>query len=1379
MEWLAKTIKLLHYSNLEEMCGKAHAGLSFLTFVLALLLVCFGAKGQEISFKHIGTQEGLSQSSVSSIVQDTIGRIWMGTRNGLNLFDGSFIKSFHPIRGDSTSLYGHFITDIVKDGEYLWVISKSGISRLRTSSQRFDRFEAEGQNCLIRYKGEILLGTNEGLFVLDGQSKSFKRTTKYLSSESIIQDFYIDDPGNLWMCTNEGLFIYYPALDKTKRVLGVNTTSIFIDSNKRIWAGTYNNGVYLLAKDLSITKHFKVSDDTAEGIISNTIRDIEEDASGNIWVGTFLGLSIIYPDNKYTIQNLTHNEDDVNSLSHNSILCITKDKQGGMWLGTYFGGVNYYHADFNIFKSYPKVSEGSRQESLGFNVIGEITEADNGELLIATEGGGVDKYIRTTETFHHYRLTAANNMLNRMNINVKALQFVDEDTILVGTHLAGLKKLNIKTGAFKTYLPASDDSSSIPSNIIEEIIPYKKDIFLLGTKEGVVTFNTKTEKFSYFIYDKAGELFNKRVNCLLIDRFGVLWIGTMDEGLFSYDPETEELKTYLSSNDLSTVSSNNISFIYEDHYFRLWFGTHGGGLNLYDRENDSFRSFNVENSDISSNFIQGIEKSRQGNLWVSTSKGLSLFDFNNKRFYNYSNENGFPLKEPNHRSIYLTSTGELFVGGIDGLVSFKEKELFTRENNFNLVFSSIEVNGQLIKPNDSTGILKRDFAFTDSIELSPNQQFFTIQFSACNYVSTKQYNYRYKLEQGQTDWINIQNQNSLTFSKLLPGRYNLRVQAISNDVEAVIDEAGLIITVLGPWYSRWYAIIGYTVLIILVLGSLLRMYRARIQTVNALKSEQREKEQIQQLNQAKLQFFTNISHEFKTPLTIIMGLLETVSDKVTDKSINLQKVRKSLDNVYRLDYLVNELLDFRRLEIGRKSLKLKEHSFNNLIRNVFDLFSETAKHKMIKFELHLPSDDMTFLFDYRQLEKVFFNLLSNAFKFVKEQEGSITVEMYRQDERVITLVRDNGSGIGKEDIEKIFDPYYRVEQGDTGTFGKGSGIGLAISKEIVSLHGGSIMAKSVENEYTEFRVEIPIEESKHENPPEKEEKENSDSIIGDLKVIPNLLHEEQEISDIGEQGVSQKGNARVLIVEDNKEVQNLIIDIIKHDYDIVLSSNGKEGLEMAVKESPDVIITDVMMPEMSGTEMCAVLKRNIETCHIPVILLTARSSVEAQLEGFACGADIYVPKPFHADILKVRIKNVLRNRELVQNRFRSDPNMEIKEVVSNTVDEQFLEKAKTVVEENIENSDFSVQDFAEAMWMGKSKFYAKIKNITGQTPNEFILSNRLKKAALYLMKDGDITVSEVAYRVGYKDPRYFSKSFRQYFGVSPSIYGKAGKEEIK
>src|SRR5690554_5034358 len=1111
-----------------------NTGYRFYFLIFFLQLIISEVYAEEILFKHIGTKEGLSQSSVSAIVPDNLGRLWVGTRDGINLYDGIKFRTFRPLRGDSGSLLEHFITDIVYDNELFWIITKSGVSKFSIQNQQFENFQIADAYCVLNYNGEVLLGTNAGLYVLDEKINNFVKSLNYLNRECIIQSMYVDVKGNLFFCTNEGLYVYDEEQKHTNKVLAINSTKIFIDSKDRTWVGTYNNGVYLLDESYNVLEHFNSSNNFDYSLVSNIIRDIEEDSEGNIWIGTFLGLNIIYPDDNFKIVEHTHDESEPGTLSNNSILCITRDHQGGMWLGTYHGGINYYHPNFNNFKRFSiRTDNMSANESLGYNVIGEIIEDDFNNIWIATEGGGVDKYNPISKTIDHYRLKEGNDEQDQFDMNVKSLLFLDNENLLIGTHLSGLKKLNVKSGKFRSFLPDPSDSTSIQSNIVEEIIFYKNNFYLLGTKEGVILYDRDNQSFSNFIADENGIPFRKRVNCLLIDRFGILWIGTMNDGLYSFNPENKKLKQYSSSStELTTISSNNISYIYEDHFYRIWFGTHGGGLNLYVRETDSFEYFNVGNSNISSNFIQGIEKSRLGNLWISTSKGLSLFDYKNKYFYNISNENDLPLEEPNHRAIYMTSKGVLYVGGINGLVSFREEDVLNNDYNFKLFFSAIEVNGKLISPNDSTSILSKDIAYTDSIKLNPNQQLFTIHFSTTDYISGRNFKYRYKFEGDMNEWMKIHNQNTITFSKLPSGNHTLRVQAVSNDTGDIIDEANLHLKVMAPIYQRWYAIMFYITLAGSIIWFLNRSYRERIRVLEKLEAEKREKEQIEKLNQTKLNFFTNVSHEFKTPLTIIAGLLESILGSTRDKKFIIKKVGKSLDNVYRLNYLVNELLDFRRLDNGSINIELTEYSFNKLIQSVFDLFSETASDMEIQYQLYFSSDNIHFSFDYYQIEKVFYNLISNAFKAVEEGTGKIEVEVFLYQNRVITKVRDNGIGINDKYSDKIFNRYYHEVNTYGNRYNNNSGIGLSMSKEIVELHGGTIKVDSEENIYTIFTVELPLKKNEI-GLPEVNLVENKKNISVQSFDAIKFLPEIQSKSKTEVINQSNSKGHKLLLIEDN------------------------------------------------------------------------------------------------------------------------------------------------------------------------------------------------------------------------------------------------------
>ncbi|SHF56541.1 Two component regulator propeller [Mariniphaga anaerophila] len=1331
---------------------------------IVFLFLSAAIYAQNISFQHLGINEGLSQNSVSSIVQDSLGRLWIGTRDGLNIFDGTTVESLRPIRGDSTSLLGHFVTDIVKDGASLWVVTKNGLSHLNIKTLKFTQYPITDCETVLPYRGEILVGTKSGLYKLNTCTKQLSPYSQILNGKFNLQHLYTDQSGLLWIGTVQGAYLYSPHQNKATRVLGKNTKYLFSDSQKRTWAGTYNDGIYLLDNKQQIIKHFTHKKEEPSSIINNIIRDINEDTNGNIWVGTLEGLSIIDGGN-YSVTNYSHKNNDPSSLSHNSILCILRDNQGSMWLGTYFGGINYYNPSFAIYNKYTSKLNINSESNIGFNIIGEMLEDDDNNLWIASEGNGVDCYSREHKTFTHYPLSI--KPLAQIPTNVKALTFLDKTHLMIGTHLGGLIVLNTKTGSFKTYLPDNENEYSISGNIIEDIIPFG-DVFLLGTNKGVETFDPKTEKFSHLIIDAAtSQPFTKRITCLYEDSYGVLWIGTLEQGLYAYHKEKKKLKAYKSSStDLSTISSNNISCVYEDHYFRLWFGTHGGGLNLYNKEQDSFSALNVSNSNIPSDFIQGIKKSKQGNIWVATTKGLSILEVDNRHFINYSTQNGFPLGELNHRALYLTNDGEVFAGGINGLVSFKEEALLKQSNHFNTIFSSLKVNGERISPNDSSDILKEDLPYTKSIRLKSSQNSFTIQYSACNYISTSKSNYRYKLENLHDNWINAGNNTTLSFSKLPPGEYNLRVQSIDNDETTIIDDDNLKIIVEPPIYLTWYAFLLYISVSAGLAWGLNKLYRARLKITSQLKSELQEKEQIKKMNKAKLNFFTNISHEFRTPLTLINGTLEAIQENKNTSPQNLELVNKTLINTKRLNNLIDELLDFRKLEYGKSVLKVSQVEINGFLEEIFKVFKDNAQFRNISYQLNPLSSNSSIWIDSRQMEKVFFNIISNAFKFVTDKSGKIKIEAVEHKKHVDILVSDNGTGISSEEIDNIFDPYFQGKYSNPQKNRIGSGIGLAFSKSIIDEHKGRISVTSLLGEGTTVKISI-LKGNSHFS--ENVLVENPENIVFSKtgNQISSIPKHKAKLTQAPENAHT------ILIVEDNKDVQDLLYYMFCPDYKIITADNGKEGLDIAIEKQPDLIISDVMMPVMSGTEMCSILKRNIDTSHIPIVLLTAKAAPKYHIKGLETGADDYISKPYNGKILKTRIKSIIHNRMLIQQKYKFGSHLKISEVTSSVIDQKLLTKVESIITNHIDDPEFNVQDFAEEMNLSRSKLYQKIKGLTGQTPNDLILSMRLKKAAELLTEPAnDFTVADVAYKVGYTDPRYFSKSFKSHFGVSPTKYGK-------
>lgn len=1334
--------------------------MKWLTLFLLISLIPI-LHAQEITFQHIGTNEGLSQNSVSSIVQDSTERMWIGTRDGLNIFDGTSFKTLRPLRGDSTSLLGHFITKIVKEDQFLWVITKNGLSRLDIKTLKFKQFPVGNCNSVLPYRNKILVGLKDGLFELDTTLRSFEPCREIFDAANSVQCLYSDQSGLLWLGTNTGLYLYSPHKKGYYKLLEKNTMTVFTDSQKRTWVGTYNNGVYLFDNQQMLLKHFFHDKQDNTTLINDVVRDINEDIHGNIWIGTFMGLSLIH-GTSLEIRNYSQSTGQ-QSISHNSILSICRDHQGSMWLGTYFGGISYYNSDFSLYRQYPTYQE-NHELGLGFKVISEMVEDADKNLWIGTDGGGVDCYNRQTQTFRHYPLNQASQGL--VQCNVKALHFIDKKRLMIGTHLGGLIILDIETGNYKTYLPDITSKYAIASNIIEDIIPFG-NMILLGTKEGVISFDPVTERFSDYIIDPTTQKpFNKRIICLFEDSFGLLWIGTLEQGLYAYNKEKNELKAYrTSSNDLSTISSDNISCIYEDHYFRLWFGTHGGGLNLYNREHDNFSCLNMNNSNLPNDFIQGIKKSRLGNIWISTIRGISILEVEKNHFINFSRQNGFPLSELNHRALYVTNIGEVFVGGIDGLVSFKEQELIRRSNNFKLIFTGLSVNGNEIVPGDASRILNSDLPYTSSIRLKANQNNFILNYSACNYISNNLSSFRYKLENYHERWMNAGNQTNASFSKLPPGKYTFRIQTLSNDESTVIDEKQLAIVVTPPFFKTIYA---YALYLLFIAGIFLWFYNLRRNkqiVANRLKLEQLEKEQIKQLNQSKLAFFTSISHEFRTPLTLITGSLEAILENPQTTAWNHQLIRKTMYNVNRLNNLINELLDFRKMESGHIKLKISPVNPVEFLETIYRSFSEHAQLRNIKYDFHPHIGNERLWIDSKQMEKVFYNLISNAFKFTQDNTGQIRVEIFEDEKNVNILIRDNGIGIPSDELENIFNLYHQVDNLNQSRNHLGSGIGLALSKNIIKEHLGAISVISNDVDGTVFKVSL-LKGRTHFGDQQINDEQTititqrkEDAPV--LSVVPRL--ENNQVNE----------NAPLLlIVEDNLEVQNLLTGIFEVNYRILTAENGKEGMELAIKEQPDLILSDVMMPVMTGTEMCTILKRNIDTSHIPIVILTAKASDKYQIEGLETGADDYISKPFHTKLLQTRIWNILHNRMLLQQKYSKDPHLKAREITTNTIDQQTLEQAEKIILKHLDNAEFSIVDFANEMNLSRSKLFKKIKGITGQTPNDLILSTRLKKAAQMLTDpENDLTVSEVAYEVGYRDPHYFSKSFRSHFGVSPTKYG--------
>lgn len=1321
---------------------------------LCLSLSCWG---RTIEFEHLSVANGISQNSGLAITEDHWGKIWIGTEDGLNVYDGVRIKSYLPDKTNKHSLLGRKVRDLVVYEKELWVATTLGISRYREQTNDFIQYPIKDIESLGRLDDQLFIGSSkDGLKVYTVKGYEILLKSEY-KNLGIVNDIYIGDDKSLWICTNQGVYRKYTSQSPTLVIKG-NFKTLHVDVQKRLWIGSENNGVHLYTKDFQAVKNFNSKTYNSNSIVSNIIRDISEDNSGNIWIGTFMGLSIV-DGNSLEVTNYQHSKNNTKGLSHNSIYSIHKDSDNNMWVGTYFGGVNYYNPNHNIYTFYNDV--GSDPDQISFQVISSMVEDDSGNLWIGTDGGGLMYFDRKTYKFTHHKFDGSYNSISHNNI--KSLLLSRNQDLFIGTHLGGLNIFDIKHNNFKAYRNNPAQSNSLPNNITMTIVKYGID-YIVGTYAGIHLFSPIKETFTPLLNESQNHICGKRITVLYIDSQQKLWIGTEYNGLFVYDLNSKILTKQNLEPIRNDITNNaEITAIMEDHKYRLWIGTSGGGLFRYDHKLNNYTNYTVKNDNLLSDVIRGIAESRYGGIWISSNKGLTLMNTEKKEYFNYGVKSGFPLTEISPRSILMTSDGELFVGGINGLVSFKEQDLLLKEQSLFLHFSELSVNNKLIEVGDASNILNQSLPYTNRIILEPHHHTFSINFSTNNYDNFITNSFQYILEGFSNEWQEINANALITFTNLNPGHYTLKLRAFNKLKRDIIGETNLQIVVNPPLYKTWYAYVFYLIVAVALIILANKVYLTKIRLESNLYLEKREREKQKELNQAKLNFFTNISHEFRTPLTLIIGTIEGLLEDHKTSTLTYKKILSINKNAAQLKKLISELLDFRKAEEGHLKLKVNQCSINEFMEEIIANFEEYAKGHNINLEFTPLTNDITVWIDPEQMEKVFYNLLSNAFKFVNEFHGIIKVDIKESPNHLIITVSDNGPGIQDALIGRVFDEYYQLEQWDNKKQSLGSGIGLALCKCIVTKHQGTISVTSSEGRGSSFIVNI-LKNNNHFT--KKQLLESRDWHTEKYNIIDEIETNKERLPEPTDKSLN------MLVVEDNNDIRHMICEIFQSQYIIIEASDGKIGMQMALDNNPDIIISDVMMPNMSGTQMCTQLKRNINTSHIPIILLTARTAVEQKIEGLETGADDYIVKPFNIKLLKARVHNLLQNRRLLQEKFQNSPSNNISEITFNSIDKEILDNALYIVEQNLTNENFCIDIFAQEMGLGRTRLFSKLKGVTGQTPNDFILTVRMKKALALLLTNNTMNISDIAYATGFKTPDYFGKCFKNHFGMSPSAYVK-------
>lgn len=1319
-------------------------------FTLSIILIVFGAiNAQNINFQRLGKPEGLSQVSVLSIYQDDIGYLWFGTEEGLNRFDGTEIKIFQVEENNQAGLPSNIINAIQGDGKgNLYMLS--GYHTLVTYNLRSNEFStlATGSNTIANGQNNLWYAQNNKIIRYDYNSK--QHLDYYLLPKNHTVTAIAELPNKvLYVGTDHGLI----AIDANKReqrlISNVQISTIYEDSRKNIWVGTLEQGVYLISRDGQIN-HF-LDKKRGDAISSNIIRAFCEDNYGQIWIGSFGGLDVYIPE-RGTIRNYNQYSNNPLDLSHNSVYALFKDIQGTIWVGTYFGGVNYFNPETNFFNYY--YPQKNVSNALNFPIVGKMVEDKRGDLWVCTEGGGLNFLNRKTKQFTHYNKTNSNIAEN----NLKSIWYnAKNDKLYIGTHLGGLSIFDIGKKTFKNL--NTKNQPYLLNDVIADIHPYNNGLIVL-TQKGLCFLDLDTETIRPFFDDKKlSDLIGNNITTVFVDSKNNLWCET-NTGLKRLNLDNKEFRLYKHGFDnVGSIGRHMVTKIFQSSKKELFFASKGSGLFKYIHDKDVFLRYSSKADGLLSDFIYDMAETSYGYLILHTNKGINLFDTENKKNIIIDKNRGLPLEMINYGcGIYCTSDSEIFAGGMNGMISFFEKQISTPDKAYNLFFSELYIDNKLIEPNAKKNILSESLAFVSSLRLKHWQNNILIKFATNNFVKSNQKQFEYKLEEVDKAWIKSTDQR-IRYSNLNPGKYELRVR--EHGVENT-REIKLTIHIAPPFYATWLAFLLYFILASFLIWRIIVFYKSRLKLKTSLAYEKRENDRIKELNQAKLQFFTNVSHEFRTPLTLIIGHVEAMLQSGNTSQSISNKLHKINNNALHLRNLISELLDFRKQERGMMQLKVSHHDFVAFSRSIFDTFNDMANSKKINYSFECAEKQIMLWFDAAQMQKVLFNLLSNAFKYTPDK-GNVRLRIERKTDCVRLKVIDNGIGIPTNDLERIFERFYQSKNHEgyaSASFS--TGVGLALSKGIVDLHKAQLKAHNNSDKGATFELELLLGNAHFDA--SDLQSETTSYIPVELKTMTPIENIEQTIE------MSENKNASILIVEDNDEMRHFLAEIFATLYKVETANDGAEALELLQHMQPDIILSDVMMPNIDGKELCVRLKSNFETCHIPFVLLTAETSIENNIEGLTLGADDYITKPFNVKVLISKCNNMVQNRRRLQERFLKHTEDVPVTLATNKLDQDLLQKATDIVTRYIDDSNFDVTKFASEMALGRSKLYIKLKGITGMTPNDFIQNIRLKAAANMLKNELELNVSDITYRLGFNTPRYFSKCFKDLFGMSPMRY---------
>ena len=1335
-----------------------------ITLLILSIRVTIYSQVNDLVFEHYSTDDGLSAPIVRSIIQDKKGYLWFATYSGLDRYDGVGFRSYKHIPGDSSSITNGFLQCILEDKSgHFWIGTTNGLEEFNPATETFKHYKPFKQISAFEWNknnvlsiiedkdGYIWIGTGDGLNKFDPLTGIFTHYRHNVSDTRSLRHNSVfalleDKRGRIWIGTGNGLdrfdkeaesFIhcwndsieregFYKDWIKNKNWI----TALYEDNNENLWVGTQGGLLELNSEKSQFILYANVKDNS-ESISFYGVTSIYFENETSIWVGTWNGLNLFDKITK-RFTRFYHDSKVLTSLSHNSIADVFRERSGTLWISTYGGGVNKVNRTVYPFKQY---KEQSWKEVIRFSSasIMDIKESSDGSLWIATPIDLI-KFNPLTERMENQKIYK----------NVRIVYEDRKENLWLGYNTSSGRGL-YKLDSSEKLINITDSAGNKFPYLINGFVEYNDSLSWVCTEDigAIAVVNTNTNKFSI-----KANIFTT-LNIIYLDKAGLLWIGTREAGLFCYDPlQNKIVENFLSGdNNSEGLSGNTILTIYEDENEIMWLGTNMG-LNKFDKKEKKFYHF-TESNGLPHNWVYLIFEDLNKNLWVSTLKGISRFIPSQNRFKNYDvlegvvspDRSGVGCQTAN-RDIYMVSPGGLTKLHLDSIT----------DNSYipPIVITNFIVDNER-------------FTIADYFELPSSSDHLTIEFAALSYIRPEKNQYAYKLEGLDDKWNYVGTKNYASYTNLDYGEYVFHVKASNND--GIWNETGISTKIIihPPWWRTGWAFSAYGLFLIFILY-LIRAYDLKRQRLkHQLDLEHEHAEKLEEIDSMKSRFFANISHEFRTPLTLILGPAEQIltnhSNDVVKKNADLIK-----KNAISLLNLINQLLDLARLDTGRIKLKAAKQNMIPFLKGMVMSFESLALMNSIKLNLFFPANELMVYFDREKMETIIKNLLSNAFKFTPNQ-NEISVSILTVNESSVEIkVRDTGIGVSEKQLSKIFNRFYQFDSAHTAEY-KGTGIGLALVKELVQLHHGSISADSKLGEWTEFKIILPLGKE-HLAPNEiveiDEQTLTENLIIDKSEFVHSTNHNPNSDNFINSKNI-------ILIVEDNSDVRKFIKDSLGNEFHFEEAENGEEGIKQAEEIIPDLIISDIMMPKMDGNEMTRKLKSDQKTSHIPIILLTAKSGQENRIKGLETGADEYLIKPFNTKELHVRISNLINLRKKLQEIYGTEKIAAIGKSKHKLkeIDVQFIERILKVIDLHISEEDFTIENFGHEVGMSRSQMFRKIKALTGKSCSVYLRSVRLAKAKA-MLQNREATISEIAYSVGFRSPSYFAHCFKEEFGYPPS-----------